>query len=116
MFEKLIRNVFKYNCEWKFLNSKILLKGFLIDKDKFDYKSNNIFKLTIKSKKKIPPGWYLFVIRYSSNDVNLDLKISSYDKDLFFSHQKKISPERKKFRIIRFSKESLINVTFDQLS
>lgn len=116
MLEKLITNIFKYNCEWKIKNSKKLLKGCLIDTNTFDDKSNNISNLTIKSKSQISPGWYLFVIKYSSNDVNLNLEISFKDKDLTFSHLKKISPERKKFRIIRLSNKSRLNLTIKEIT
>ena len=90
MFEKLITKIFKYNCEWEIINSNNLLKGSLITKDIFGFKNNNISKLNKNSKGNISPGWYLFVFKYSSNDVNLNLKISCKDDDLTFSHLKNL--------------------------
>ena len=116
MFEKLITKIFKYNCEWEIINSKKLLKGSIINKDTLNYKTNNISKLTKNSKRNISPGWYLFVFKYSSNDVNLNLKISCKDNDSTFSYLKKISPERKQFRIIRLARESRLNFTIGELT
>ena len=75
MFEKLITNFFKYQSEWEFINSKNLQKGKFIKKSQFVQK-NKINELVIKSQKKIIPGWYLFVIKYSSKDVKINLDIS----------------------------------------
>ena len=109
MFERILKSIFLYNCLWELSDSTLLKLGARTKFDNKCFKKSTTNKLKIKSVRKVSKGWYLFIFRYSEPDQNLKISISNC-VNFSFSQEMLISPNKRKFRIIRISRKENLNI------